>query len=114
MCQPGADGDVVHPLVILAGQLCGQMAASKIAMQRIVVGLFLSFWATFGMVRMYVMYVRRYMITCAVNANANASCNSLIWFSIVHESNKACIDMAVLCQAVLVGWAPPEVNAAYL
>ena len=57
MCQPGADGDVVHPLVILAGQLCGQMAASKIAMQRIVVGLFLSFWATFGMVRMYVMYV---------------------------------------------------------
>ena len=61
---------------------------------------------------MYVCDVRRYVITCAVNANA--SCNSLIWFSIVHESNKACIDMAVLCQAVLVGWTPPEVNAAYL
>ena len=50
VCQPGGDGGVVQPLVILAGQLCGQMVASKIAMQRIVVGLFLSFWATFGTV----------------------------------------------------------------
>lgn len=50
VCQPGSDGGVVQPLVGLAGQLCGQMVTSKIAMQRIVVGLFLSFWATFGTV----------------------------------------------------------------
>ena len=71
VCQPGSDGGVVQPLVSLAGQLCGQMVTSKIAMQRIVVGLFLSFWATFG--------------TVSDTHTVNSPCQSLIWLNVVHE-----------------------------